>query len=234
MSETEDILARVNRDALLKLASSWAGGLPCQLDDRPPVIAVGYVLLLVVFPSSGKRWLARIPFDQDDSFVEFCVRPLEYLAHHHSHVPAPRIHGYVDGGSGSDRDVGVAFMMMDWIPGETMNPWDPLDPPAAAKDKLLHFIADFMLDMIAKPAVKGDILFYGKASTFIPHGWCRDLTIRRGPRRHCRRRAGHNHSVAYGKRRPRSPSNDTPREPQSRDRLPHATSDGPSVRCVGT
>jgi hypothetical protein len=115
-SSAEEILARVNREALLTVASSWAGGLDCLLDTSPPILAVGYVILVVVFPSSGNRWIARIPLDQDDSFVEFCVKPLEYVARNHSNIRATRVHGYVDGGKSTESPVGVAFLMLDWIP----------------------------------------------------------------------------------------------------------------------
>lgn len=76
-------------------------------------------------------------------------------------LPAPRIHGYFDCGSSGDNPVGVGYMLLDWIEGSALMPWDRLTPPVPARHKLMHRIADPMLDLITQCPLDEQVLFYG-------------------------------------------------------------------------
>lgn len=164
MESPEDVFKRVNKDALLNVASSAADGLKCQLDTGIPIVGCGYVILVIYFPDIGNRWMARFPLDQEFSFLESCVEPLEYVGRNFSHLPAPQIHGYSD--AGRETPVGAAYMLLDWIDGTPLKPWDHLEPPAPTKHKVLEQLAEFMLDMILADAKEG-ITYYGMCSLII-------------------------------------------------------------------
>lgn len=125
-----------------------------------PMHSFSCIVLTIEFPEEKVRWAARIPYDQEFSFLRFCVRPLEYVARNFPNVPAARVHGYFDAGAVGENPVGVAYMLVDWTEGKHMEPWSLTEPAFAMKKKVLDQLADMMLEMLLKPA-GDDILFYG-------------------------------------------------------------------------
>jgi hypothetical protein len=89
-----------------------AGTPDCQAANTSPFTGAGYMIFIIIFPGKDERWAARIPLDQEDSFLETCVKPLQ-LAHMAPHIAAPRIHGYFDCGSSDNNPVGVGYMLLD-------------------------------------------------------------------------------------------------------------------------
>ncbi|GMF77331.1 unnamed protein product [Aspergillus oryzae] len=83
------------------------------------------------------------------------------LAHRSPNVPAPRIHGYFDCGSHGYNPVGVGYMLLDWIEGSPMMPWDQLTPAAPYRQKVLDQIADLILIIILECPLDDQTLFYG-------------------------------------------------------------------------
>lgn len=156
------IIDKVNKDALLQRASSLANGSPCHFLDNP-IQRVDQVILRIYFPNEDKTWAAKIPFDQEFSFYEIAVQPLEFLARQHPGIPAPRVHAYVDVGGPEEGEnpVGVAYMLIDWQDGKPMQAWSLSEPPVETRHKVLDQIADLMLEMLSKDAVDGGIRFYG-------------------------------------------------------------------------
>ncbi|GMG27564.1 unnamed protein product [Aspergillus oryzae var. brunneus] len=102
----------------------------------------------------------RLPLNQDDSFFQICTRQIQ-LAHRSPNVPAPRIHGYFDCGSHGYNPVGVGYMLLDWIEGSPMMPWDQLTPAAPYRQKVLDQIADLILIIILECPLDDQTLFYG-------------------------------------------------------------------------
>ena len=160
MAAWDQILSRLNKDALLAVACSLAGGSHCHLDGSP-ILRTSWAILIVQFPSESKRWAARIPIDQECSFLETSVQPLEFVARNYPDLPAPRLHGYVDAGTLGDNPVGVAYMLVDWLEGRSMKPWDLNDPPVSVRRKVLDQVADIVLEMLSRNAADDHILFYG-------------------------------------------------------------------------
>ncbi|KAB8210286.1 hypothetical protein BDV34DRAFT_220878 [Aspergillus parasiticus] len=161
MGSVDEVLKLLDKQALLEVASSLAGTPARQLDNNiSPITGPGYVIFRISFPSTNERWAARIPLNQDDSFFQICIRPIQ-LAHGSSNVPAPRIHGYCDCGSRGYNPVGVGYMLLDWIEGSPMLPWDQLTPAAPYRQKILDQIADLILNMILECPLDDQTLFYG-------------------------------------------------------------------------
>lgn len=161
MDSWSDIISRLNQKALLQTASSLSNGLPCHLDG-PPIYRDYWLIFRIRFAAKQKTWAARIPKDQEYSFRDVAIRPLELVARRHPRIRAPRIHGYVDAGATGDNPVGVAYMLLDWIEGKTMQPWREDHPPTHLRQKFLHQLADFAWEMLSDPVDGEEILFYGK------------------------------------------------------------------------
>ncbi len=158
MDPSKDLLSRINRDALLQIVSSIAAEPGCQYDSDKPMVTCGYVIFVICFPQSGRRWGARFPFDQEFPFSSFAIEPLQYVARAFPDLPVPRVHGFCE--PGQDSPVGAAYMLLDWIDGSPLNPWDLDTPEVAIRRKILDQLADFILEMVLKEASEG-ILYYG-------------------------------------------------------------------------
>lgn len=151
----------LNKDALLRIASSLSDGSPCYFISKP-ITHSSCTILILEFPAQNKSWAARIPEDQEYSFLEISIKPLECIALNFPNIPAPRLHGYFDAGpGGGENPAGVAYMLVDWIEGEHMPPWSLTTPTVSRRYKVLDQLADMMLEMLSKTDVKGDISFYG-------------------------------------------------------------------------
>ncbi|RAQ48708.1 hypothetical protein AFGD_010750 [Aspergillus flavus] len=193
MGSVDEVLRLLDKEALVQVASSLAGTRGCQLDnDSSPITGPGYIIFIISFPDRDERWAARIPSNQDDSFFQICTRPIQ-LAHRSPNVPAPRIHGYFDCGSHGYNPVGVGYMLLDWIEGSPMMPWEQLTPAAPYRQKVLDQIADLILIMILECPLDDQTLFYGvpdetpngtQVSTSVWLTESVDRDIRRTLRRH--------------------------------------------------
>ncbi|KAK3941376.1 methylglyoxal reductase (NADPH-dependent) [Diplogelasinospora grovesii] len=143
-AQTAELVAlnqETNHAALLRRAKELSGGLECRLDDEEPLgrrlddeeplgrrqMGGMHIHLQLIF-EDGTVWLARILRERHTSFddepsnqilLSECatLRWLESLD-----VPTPRLHGY---GLRSDprNEVGVAYMIIDKLPGRPFNSW---------------------------------------------------------------------------------------------------------------
>ncbi|RAQ68036.1 hypothetical protein COH20_011740 [Aspergillus flavus] len=176
MGSVDEVLRLPDKQALVQL----------------PITGPGYIIFIISFPDRDERWAARLPLNQDDSFFQICIRPIQ-LAHRSSNVPAPRIHGYFDCGSHGYSPVGVGYILLDWIEGSPMMPWEQLTPAAPYRQKALDQIADLILIMILECPLDDQTLFYGvpdgtpkrtQVSTSVWLTESVDRDIRRTLRRH--------------------------------------------------
>lgn len=159
MESVAKILELLNKEALVEAVSSLAGTPACSLDNSSPISGLGYVIFVISFPARDDRWAVRIPLDQEDSFFQTSIIPLQH-AHKAPGVPAPRIHGYWDCGSSGNNPVGVGYMLLDWVEGSVLEPWDQLTPAVSNRHKILHQIADLMLNLITQCLPDDQTLFY--------------------------------------------------------------------------
>ena len=160
MAPSEETLQQVNKDALLRIASSLCGGSPCHFVGDP-ITQSSCTILVIRFPKEDRSWAARIPEDQEYSFLDICVIPLECVALNFPNIPAPRLHGYFDAGAKGDNPVGVAYMLVDWIEGKHMPAWSLTSPTVSIRQKVLDQLAEMMLEILSTKEVKGNIHFYG-------------------------------------------------------------------------
>jgi hypothetical protein len=160
MDAWKDIISQLKKNALLQKASSLAGDASCVFDG-PPICRDNWLIFRIRFASNRKCWAARIPKDQEYSFRDISIKPLEVIARRHPRIRAPRLHGYVDAGTAVDNPVGVAYMLVDWIEGKSMQPWTKDYPPTHLRQKFLRQLADITWEMLSDPIDGEDILFYG-------------------------------------------------------------------------
>lgn len=171
MGSVERILDLLNKQALVEAASSFAGSPTCQIDSSPSSITPGYIIFVIAFPDRDERWAARIPLDQDESF-ELCIAPLK-LANRSANVPAPRLYGYSE--CGPNNPVGVGYMLLDWVEGSSLMPWDHVIPSPPNRLKILHQVADLILNLITKCLPDDSIIYYGMSTLLLLLG-CSDLS----------------------------------------------------------
>lgn len=162
-SSSKEVLGLLNQTALLRTASSLAHGTECRFVGDP-IVRPGVTILVILFPNGNTRWAARIPHDQDFPFVDFCVRPLEFLAKNHPGVPAPRVHSYFDVDTGGTNPVGVAYMLLDWIEGSQMQPWSIDDPPPSKRMKVLDQLAEIIVELLLSNQIDENVLYYGTST----------------------------------------------------------------------
>lgn len=81
MESVDEVLELLDKQALVEVVSSLASTPAYQLDNSSsPITRPGCIIFIVSFHEKDERWLARIPLNQDDSFLEICIRPIQ-LAH---------------------------------------------------------------------------------------------------------------------------------------------------------
>ncbi|KAE8374929.1 hypothetical protein BDV26DRAFT_295531 [Aspergillus bertholletiae] len=142
MGSVNEILKLLDKKALVEVASLLAGTPACQLDNNSPITSPGYIIFIISFHERDERWAARIPLNQEDSFLQTRIRPIQ-LAHRCPDVTAPRIHGYFDCSDSGDNPVSVGYMLLDWIEGS-----------------VLDQIADLLLNMMNGCPLDDTVLFY--------------------------------------------------------------------------
>jgi aminoglycoside phosphotransferase (APT) family kinase protein len=160
MDAWKDITSRLNKNALLQKASLLSGDAPCEFDG-PPICRDKWLIFRIRFAANQNSWAARIPKDQEYSFRDISIKPLEVIARRHPRIRAPRLHGYFDAGTAGDNPIGVAYMLVDWIEGKSMQPWTKDHPPTHVRQNFLRQLADITWEMLSDPIDGEDILFYG-------------------------------------------------------------------------
>lgn len=128
-NELKNLRKRINATNLLKFASRANCGLPCSLDESDDLSTCSlggmHIHLRVKF-ATGISWLARVPRLNEASFSDDLTNrillnecaTLKWLER--VDIPSPRLHGYALCGE-SQNDVGVAFMLVDEMPGKPFN-----------------------------------------------------------------------------------------------------------------
>ena len=57
-------------------------------------------------------------------------------------------------------------MLLDWIEGSPMTPWDQSTPAAPYRQEVLDQIADLILNMILECPLDDQTLFYGTSASY--------------------------------------------------------------------
>lgn len=160
MDSWSEIINRLNQDALFQKASSLSNGLPCNFDG-PPICRTDWLIFRIRVNAEQKSYAVRIPKDQEYSFYDTAIRPLEVVPRRHPCIRAPRLHSYMDVGTTRDNPVGVACMLIDWIEGKPMQPWSEDHPPTHLRQKFLRQLADINWEMLSDPIDGEEITYYG-------------------------------------------------------------------------
>ena len=91
--------------------------------------------------------------------IKTLVEPLRFLERYHRDVPAPKIHSYFDAGDMQENQVGVSYVLMDWIEGNPLKDWDSLK--AKARKIIPDQLAGVMVDMLVGSPTSHDLEYCG-------------------------------------------------------------------------
>jgi aminoglycoside phosphotransferase (APT) family kinase protein len=92
----------------------------------------------------GTIWAARLANDDCEFLLEKSLRVLHYLEKFCSRVPAPRVKA---SGLLETNRVGVAYLLLDWIDGVSLEHWSPVFPVRKHRDVILDGLADCLLSL---------------------------------------------------------------------------------------
>ncbi|OAA33348.1 Aminoglycoside phosphotransferase [Moelleriella libera RCEF 2490] len=151
--EMNDLRARINGPAVCKLASSLNAGKPCVLEHPSKVVGLESLTgcanyhARVRFEDGSPAWLLRVP--RVTGFAVGLPSPLaEYLIQSEfatlkfletTKVPAPRAFSFGIPSQGTDRGVGVCFLLMEELAGR---PWDGTGDTSKVWQRLGEILAE--------------------------------------------------------------------------------------------
>ncbi|KAF6795377.1 hypothetical protein CMUS01_15936 [Colletotrichum musicola] len=133
--EIKRLRAQINEAAVCKLASSLNDGMPCVLEYPSEFVGSGALTgcanphARIRFEDGSPSWLLRVTrisgfaVGLPVSLAEYLIRSeyatLKFLET--TAVPAPRAYSFGIPSQGTDRNVGICFLLMKELPGK---PWD--------------------------------------------------------------------------------------------------------------
>lgn len=165
VTEIGRLRAQVNEKAVCELASSLNDGKPCTIEYPSKVVGSGALTgcanyhVRLRFGNSSPSWLMRVPRVSGFA-VGFPVALAEYLIRSEyatlkfletTAVPAPRAFLYGIPSQGTDRGVGVCFLLMEELPGK---PWDG----QGDSTKVWKGLADILAELEKHPFSKAGSL----------------------------------------------------------------------------
>lgn len=151
------LLNKIDPDVLRGLLSKLPGA-SSKIGDIPIVKSYMNLLLLLTEEDSGKQWITRIPYDQEDRrFLIDQVEPLLRVRKRYHGFRVPKLYQH-----GLARDeqnmLGIDYMLLDFIDGEQMSLWTESYPAWEHKEQILGQLADIYVEIFAKPASYEDRL----------------------------------------------------------------------------
>ncbi|KAB8356563.1 hypothetical protein FH972_024145 [Carpinus fangiana] len=154
----DELLQRINADALRAIASKLRANVPCTIPQLGKAIAAqrgGPNCHADICFEDGVTWIARIRLDDPHLAPAQCrdyisqseVATYKFLES--TAVPAPRVHHFVL----SDKldDVGVPYIFMDKVPGHVLQ-WN--SATSFQKTKVMTQLADIFLELRQHPFPK--------------------------------------------------------------------------------
>jgi aminoglycoside phosphotransferase (APT) family kinase protein len=165
-------------DAVCRYASSLNGGRKCSVEHGNMMGCANYHAR-VRFHDGSRSWLLRVPRVTNfgagpESLAEYLVvseyATLKFLEK--TTVPAPRAFGYGRCSDGSDKGIGVSFLLIEELPGK---PWlgggIPDDESSEdQKTKIWSGLADIMAELARHPFPKAGSLCVDAASSRVQVG----------------------------------------------------------------
>ncbi|KAF8526960.1 hypothetical protein BU17DRAFT_82459 [Hysterangium stoloniferum] len=139
---------KINWDQVLKTASSIRGK-PCAVFEAEEFSGGCNIINRILF-DDGILWALRIPYDEMHLPVECTVTTMRYVHRTVPSIPVATVHAWSDSEDGDG--VGTPYMLLDWIDGKPLE-WDANVPPPAAREKVLHQLAQYIVDLLAHTAI---------------------------------------------------------------------------------
>lgn len=150
------ILNRIDTDVLIHKVPKLAGQFH-EIEHVPVIKSYMNLLLLLQEKGTEKQWITRIPYHQSDrEFLTEEVEPLMRVKKKFK-FRVPYLYHY---GLAKDpnNDLGVDFMLLDFIDGDQMKMWTETFPAWGQKLQVLEQIADVYIEMFSKPVTYQDRL----------------------------------------------------------------------------
>lgn len=152
-AEIGRLRARINEQAVCKLASSLNDGTPCVIEYPSKIVGAGALTgcanyhIRIRFANGSPSWLLRVPrvagfgVGLPVSLAEYLIRSeyatLKFLEM--TAVPAPRVFSFGIPSQSTDCGVGVCFLLMEELQGE---PWDGRENTAKVWTNLAGILAE--------------------------------------------------------------------------------------------
>lgn len=151
------LLNNIDPDVLRGLLSKLPGA-SSEIGGIPIIESYMNLLLLLTEEDSGKQWITRIPYDQEDRrFLIDQVEPLLRARKRFNEFCVPKLYQY---GLARDEDnnLGIDYMLLDFIDGEQTSMWTEKFPAWGNKEQILDQLADIYMEFFSKPAAYEDRL----------------------------------------------------------------------------
>lgn len=162
--EIDRLRGQINNKAVCALASSLNQGKECTVEypaGSAAMMGCANYHLRIRFADGSRPWLMRVPrisgfaVGLPVSLAEYLIRSeyatLKFLET--TAVPAPRAFSFGIPSAGTDRGVGVCYLLMEELPGK---PWDGQEDKA----KVWKGLADILVELERHP-------FHGAGSLYV-------------------------------------------------------------------
>jgi Phosphotransferase enzyme family len=139
----EKTLSKVNFEELLSIASTRRTD-STAIEILKPLIRYGgsHVVVPIKF-KDGTIWAARLANEDCEGLLGKSLNVLNYIEKNCPDVTAPR----VKAADVLDNKVGVAYLLLDWIDGVSLEDWSPCFPVREDRHFILDGVADYLLSL---------------------------------------------------------------------------------------
>lgn len=151
------LLNKIDPDVLRGLLSKLPGA-SSQVGEIPIIKSYMNLLLLLTEEDSGKQWITRIPYDQEDRrFLIDQIEPLLRVRKRFGGFRVPKLYQY---GLARDEEnkLGIDYMLLDFVDGEQMPLWTENYPAWEHKEQILDRLADIYTEIFSRSASYDDRL----------------------------------------------------------------------------
>lgn len=154
--QAADLLNKIDSEVLVRKIPRLAGSY-CEIEQVPIIRSYMNVLLLLQEKDTGKQWVTRIPYKQQDSrFLIDQVEPIIRVRKRFKFgVPYLYHYGFVED---EEFAIGVDYMLLEFMAGRQMLMWTETFPRMEQKNQILEQLTDIYMGMFTTPVTYSDRL----------------------------------------------------------------------------
>jgi hypothetical protein len=144
------LLNKIDPDVLKGLLSKLPGA-SSKIGEIPIIKSYTNLLLLLTEEDSGKKWITRVPYGQEDQrFLIDQVESLLRVRKRFTGFRVPKLYHYGLAGDETNK-LAIDYMLLDFIDGEQMPMWTETHPTWEQKEQILDQLADTYMEIFSKP-----------------------------------------------------------------------------------